>query len=127
MKPQRGSQGESVSSLIVSPWAGCLSGHRKALYSSNSIPRVAARNGTCLPAERKERPMTNPKKVYEFLNAHSRQGFCDDCIGKKIAVDRHEVNIIASTLALFPDEFSRSLRVCQQACRKRVKLVTMAK
>jgi hypothetical protein len=71
--------------------------------------------------------MKNPKKVYEFLNAHSRQGFCDDCIGKKIAVDRHEVNIIASTLALFPDEFTRSLRVCQQACRKRVKLVTMAK
>jgi hypothetical protein len=73
--------------------------------------------------------MTNPQKVYEFLSTHARQGFCDDCIGKEIGVDRHEVNLIASTLALFPDEFARPLLVCPQGCRsrKRAKLVTMAK
>ena len=71
--------------------------------------------------------MTNPQKVYEFLNIHARQGFCDDCIGEEIGIDRHLVTIITSTLALFPDEFSRSSRVCPQGCRKRAKLVTMAK
>lgn len=51
--------------------------------------------------------MNNPERVYEFLKKNAGQRFCDDCIEKHTGVDRHEVNVIASTLALFPHEFDR--------------------
>ena len=70
--------------------------------------------------------MTNPEHVHHFLKGHLRQGFCDDCVAKHTKVDRHEVNTIASTLALFPREFSRSQGQCPQGCSAREKLITSA-
>jgi hypothetical protein len=70
--------------------------------------------------------MTNPEKVYGFLKKNLRKGFCDDCIDKQTGVDRHEVNTIASTLALFPNEFKRVQTQCSQSCSNRDKLITEA-
>lgn len=70
--------------------------------------------------------MTNPEKVYDFLKKNIRKGFCDDCLGKRTGVDRHEVNTIGSTLALFPKEFKRLSASCPQQCSPRDKLVTEA-
>jgi hypothetical protein len=69
--------------------------------------------------------MNNPQKVHSFLKKNLRRGFCDDCVEKKTFVDRHEVNTIASTLALFPQEFS-VLTSCREKCSHRDKLVTTA-
>ena len=71
--------------------------------------------------------MTKPQKVYQFLKDHHNHGFCDDCIEKKTGVDRHQVNTIASTLALLPHAFGRAKGVCPQGCTSREKLITMAK
>ena len=70
--------------------------------------------------------MTNPQKVHGFLKQNLRTGFCDDCIEGQIGVNRHEVNTIASTLALFPKEFRRLQARCSQSCTSRDKLVTEA-
>ena len=70
--------------------------------------------------------MTNPEKVHDFLKKNLRKGFCDDCLEKKTAVNRHEVNTIASTLALFPKEFTRASTSCPEKCSDRDKLVTTA-
>ncbi len=70
--------------------------------------------------------MTNPEKVYDFLKKNIRKGFCDDCLEKRVGVNRHEVNTIASTLALFPKEFTRVPTTCPQQCSNRDKLVTEA-
>jgi hypothetical protein len=70
--------------------------------------------------------LTNPEKVYQFLKAHRREGFCDDCIEKEIGVDRHGVNTIASTLALFPLEFGRTKEVCPHGCASHEKWVNSA-
>lgn len=70
--------------------------------------------------------MTNPQKVYDFLKHNPRQMFCDDCLGEKAGVDRHEVNTVASTLALFPVEFRRASTTCVQKCSTRDKMATEA-
>ena len=70
--------------------------------------------------------MTNPKKIYSFLKSNRLKGYCDDCLQKKTGVDRHEINTIASTLAFFPSEFSRSPSSCPQQCSARDKIVTTA-
>ena len=66
--------------------------------------------------------MTNPEKVYQFLKSNPGNCYCDNCIEKQTKVDRHEVNTIASTLALFPKEFARKKTIC--GCSYREKLVT---
>jgi hypothetical protein len=60
------------------------------------------------------------------LKAKRGQAFCDDCLQEKTGVDRHEVNTIASTLALFPQEFERKQRTCPHGCSSREKFVTRA-
>jgi hypothetical protein len=70
--------------------------------------------------------MTNPQKVYDFLKKNPRQMFCDDCLEKKTGVDRHEVNTVAATLALFPKEFSRVSTTCVRRCSNRYKMATEA-
>ena len=70
-------------------------------------------------------PTNNPERVYSFLKDNVGQRFCDDCIEKRTKVDRHEVNTIASTLALFPKEFDRAQTQCR--CSGRMKLTTIAK
>jgi hypothetical protein len=70
--------------------------------------------------------MTNPEKIHSFLKKNLHHGFCDDCLAKKTGVDRHEINTIASTLALFTKEFSRSATSCPEKCSNRDKLVTAA-
>ena len=70
--------------------------------------------------------MTNPEKVYDFLKKNPRKWFCDDCVEKSTGVDRHEVNTIASTLAFFPDEFSRTSIICFNKCANREKRATYA-
>ena len=71
--------------------------------------------------------LTNPRKVYDFLKERKHSGFCDECVQKGTDVDRHQINTIASTLALFPQEFSRIKQVCPQGCSNQEKLVTTAK
>lgn len=71
--------------------------------------------------------MTNPERVHQFLKAHLRKAFCDDCVEKYTAIDRHEVNTITSTLELFPNEFTRAREACSQGCSRRAKLVIKAK
>ena len=68
----------------------------------------------------------NPRKVYDFLKANPNQWFCDDCLEKGTTVDRHEVNTIAWTLALFPHEFKRTSTACIQKCSRRDKMATKA-
>jgi hypothetical protein len=70
--------------------------------------------------------MNNPQKIYDFLKSNSRQLFCDDCIQKKTGVDRHEINTIARTLALFPKDFRRMSTACSQRCSNRDKESTEA-
>jgi hypothetical protein len=70
--------------------------------------------------------MSSPQKVYEFLKKNMRTLFCDDCIEKGAGVDRHEINSIARTLALFPKEFTRISTQCSQQCSNRDKECTMA-
>jgi hypothetical protein len=70
--------------------------------------------------------MGSPLTVYAFLKRHRTEGFCDDCIEKNTGVDRHEVSMIGSTLALFPAEFSRTDEVCPQGCGDGEKPVTAA-
>ena len=67
-----------------------------------------------------------PQQVYTFLKRNAKVDYCDDCLGKNTSVDRHHINTIASTLALFPKEFSRRESVCPQGCSSREKLVTRA-
>ena len=68
----------------------------------------------------------NPQKVYDFLKKNPRQFFCDDCTEKGTGVDRHEINTIARTLALFPKEFSRISTQCFKKCSNRDKESTKA-
>lgn len=70
--------------------------------------------------------MNNPEKVHDFLKKNLQKMFCDDCVGKKTGVDRHEVNTIAWTLALFPKEFKRRFTSCSEGCSDRDKLATEA-
>jgi hypothetical protein len=70
--------------------------------------------------------MDNPSKVYNFLKKNSKRWICDDCVHKATGVDRHEVNCIARTLALFPKEFSRISAECAQGCSDRDKETTKA-
>jgi hypothetical protein len=68
----------------------------------------------------------NPRMVHEFLKRNPKKWFCDDCAGKNTGVNRHEVNTIALTLALFPQEFERASTTCSQGCSDRDKLATRA-
>jgi len=70
--------------------------------------------------------MSSPQKVYDFLKKNPLQFFCDDCIAKGSGVDRHEINSIARTLALFPKEFTRISTECSQKCSSRDKESTKA-
>jgi hypothetical protein len=70
--------------------------------------------------------MNNPERVHAFLKTHPGERFCDDCIQELTGVDRHEVNSIGRTLALFPKEFKREKDVCPQLCNSRPKDLTVA-
>jgi hypothetical protein len=66
--------------------------------------------------------MTNSEKVHSFLKANPHRMICEDCIGEKTGVDRHQVNTIAATLALFPKEFRRMSTACSEKCSTRDKI-----
>ena len=70
--------------------------------------------------------LNNPQKVYNFLKANPKKFYCNDCVEKATTVDRHQVHTIASTLALFPDEFRRMSTACSQRCSNRDKESTEA-
>ena len=70
--------------------------------------------------------MNNPQKVYAYLKGHPKLLICDDCVEKGTGVNRHQVNTITSTLALFPDEFRRVSALCSQHCSDREKESTAA-
>ena len=70
--------------------------------------------------------MNNPKKVHTFLKTNPNKWFCDDCVEKATGVNRHEVNTIAWSLALFPKEFKRALTTCGQNCTDRDKMATQS-
>lgn len=70
--------------------------------------------------------MDNPKRVESFLRKNEKITYCDDCLEKHTGVDRHEVNTIARTLALFPKHFTRTPGVCSQGCSTRNKELTAA-
>lgn len=66
--------------------------------------------------------MKNPEKVYSFLKADPGHPYCDDCLGKATGINRHAVNTITSTLALFPGAFVRDKGPC--ACSDQEKVRT---
>ncbi len=70
--------------------------------------------------------MNNPRKVHDFLKANPNKWLCDDCVGRATGVDRHEVNTIAWSFALFPKEFKRASITCGQNCSERDKMATQA-
>jgi hypothetical protein len=70
--------------------------------------------------------MNNPNKVYDFLKKKPNRWFCDDCVEKSTGVDRHEVNTVGWTLALFPREFRGASAACSQNCGKRDKVSTQS-
>ena len=70
--------------------------------------------------------MNGPSKVHDFLKRNPNSWFCDDCVEKASGVDRHEVNTIGWTLALFRNEFRRTPTVCSQHCGSRSKIATQA-
>ena len=70
--------------------------------------------------------MNNPDKVHDFLKKNPNKWFCDDCVEKGTGVRRYEVNTIAWTLALFPNEFRRMSTSCSQRCNDRDKMATQA-
>jgi hypothetical protein len=70
--------------------------------------------------------MSSPQKVYDFLKASPTKVYCDDCVQKGSGVDRHEINTIARTLALFPAEFVRQTTQCSNKCSYRDKECTKA-
>ena len=69
-----------------------------------------------------------PRQVFDYLRKNRGVDFCDDCLGTQTRVDRHHINTIVSTLALFPKEFVRQIAACpQSSCQSvRQKLVTRA-
>jgi hypothetical protein len=67
-----------------------------------------------------------PQQVYDFLKRYTKTDYCDDCVGKNTGIDRHIVNKITATLALFPKEFSRHEATCPHGCSRRDKLLTRA-
>lgn len=69
-----------------------------------------------------------PQQVYDFLKRNINVDYCDDCIGTLAKIDRHHVNTITSTLALFKNEFRRQQGICPGygGCSRRSKLVTRA-
>jgi hypothetical protein len=66
--------------------------------------------------------MTNPQKVFYFLKKKAWEGYCDDCLGNFLTINRHEVHAITSSLGL-TTEFTRTLAICPQQCSTREKLV----
>jgi hypothetical protein len=78
------------------------------------------------PATRPSSSQTDPEKIYFFLKGRKGKSFCDDCVAKETAVDRHDVNTITSTLALFPAEFRRLKTSCDH-CALKEKLSTQAR
>ena len=70
--------------------------------------------------------LNNPRKVYDFLKANPNEWFCDDCVDKATGVNRHEVNTIAWSFAMFPKEFKRAFAGCGQKCSDRDKISTQA-
>ena len=70
--------------------------------------------------------MNNPSKIHAFLNKNVGKWYCDDCVEKGTGVDRHEVNTVGWTLALFPHEFRRAVTACSQNCSARDKVATQA-
>jgi hypothetical protein len=70
--------------------------------------------------------LNNPRKVHEFLKQNPNTWFCDDCIDTATGVNRHEVNTIAWSFALFPKEFMRASARCAQNCSDREKISTQA-
>ena len=69
--------------------------------------------------------MSNPQKVCHSLRSDPRNPLCDDCLGLRSGVNRHQVHTIVSTLGLFPRAFRRLSSLCTQ-CRKSDKMVTEA-
>lgn len=70
--------------------------------------------------------MNKPVKVHAFLKENPGAWLCDDCVTKGSGVDRHEVNTVAWTLALFPSRFRRTSTICSQRCNQREKIATQA-
>ncbi|WP_263408314.1 hypothetical protein [Terriglobus tenax] len=95
---------------------------RSVIHSQYPLKKRGPTIVTILHANR-TRPRTHPERVHQFLKTHLAKEYCDDCIGENAGVSRHEVNAIASTLALFPAEFLRLQNYCSR-CKSRKKLVT---
>ena len=66
--------------------------------------------------------MPHAQKIINFLK-QSQKGSCDDCLEEALRINRHQAQMITSTLALTP-EFTRVKTVCPQGCTEREKFVT---
>lgn len=70
--------------------------------------------------------MSSRQKVCDFFKTNPTRFYCDDCLEKGSGVDRHEINSIARTLALFPTEFFRQTTQCVNKCSYHDKECTKA-
>jgi len=66
--------------------------------------------------------MTNPEKICDLLKS-SNNAYCDDCLGRFLEINRHEVRTITSSFGL-TTEFEKTSTICPGQCSTREKLVT---
>jgi hypothetical protein len=68
------------------------------------------------------RALTMPERVAKFLKKNHLQAYCDDCISKSLQVNRAQVSVVTSTLALCR-EYSKGAKPCVM-CRQTNKFAT---
>lgn len=61
--------------------------------------------------------MTQLQHVQKYLIKYP--GYCDDCIGRALEIDRHRVNAICNN----SDEIQREKNLCKGQCSSRLKFV----
>jgi hypothetical protein len=78
------------------------------------------------PGIKKPATMSSAERVYAFLKSHKIQGFCADCLENETGIDRDKISVITETLALYSNEFTRTMGVCPQQCSNLDKQITFA-
>jgi hypothetical protein len=63
--------------------------------------------------------------VSQFLKAHRKQGFCNACLAKELALKQEDVAAQTMRMRNLPDEFTRWHGECSR-CKNDKNVVTMA-
>jgi hypothetical protein len=107
-------------------------------------PRIAAQRPSekatglrsCRSVRERNKKELNPLDEADFVRDVANRGIITSYLSLRLLViggflnsnpvDRHEVNTVAATLALFPKEFSRASTTCVRRCSNRYKMATEA-